>query len=202
MGEPGNSRGQRGNLSDHITALNNSQNTTNNSALPTYESARGTDLSLSTLTAMAQGGGSYTEPRYNTTSSGPPSIPTSLHRNTLPNNKNLRRTRTPPSGGCVNFLRPQRLLHPNRSLSLSACVDQLMMRSSFRSNNAHNSFSRQSSGGNGHSRSLENLVLHPAALGRSSIVTLDRNDAEDDTRTQSNRQNINKDCNDLTPSVI
>lgn len=183
MGEPGNSRGHRSNLSDHIAGQLGSS-TLEDSCVgssvgpPSYASVN-MDLSLNTLTSLVPPMSPITHPQtvYTMPQPPPPPLPSTLQPMRLASDKNRRPATSPttPTNNCVpNFLRPQRYLHSNRSLSLSGCVDQLMVRNSFRGGNNHifNRRNAESGAATGYqSRSLENLVLNTAAIGQSSAMT-------------------------------
>lgn len=187
MGEPGNSRGHLSNLGDHLSGLNsgigsrNFEDSCSSATIlgpPSYASVN-IDLSLNTLTSLVP---------PMTTSTVQQSIYTmpnsSHHQIPIGSDKNLRPATSPttPTNNCVpNFLRPQRYLHSNRSLSLSGCVDQLMTRNSFRGNNNSNHFFARLNVEPPQSRSLENLVLNSAAIGQSSAMTTLDDDSSPDS---------------------
>lgn len=183
IGEPGNSRGHLSNLGDRLSSLNSGIGSRNlsdscgsapNMGPPSYASVN-IDLSLNTLTSLV--------PAIST--GAPESVVYTLSNHQIPigGDKNLRPATsptTPTNNNCVpNFLRPQRYLHSNRSLSLSGCVDQLMARNSFRGQaNASHFFTtlRPAAVDAQQSRSLENLVLNSAEIGQSSAMTSNAGD--------------------------
>lgn len=186
MGEPGNSRGHLSNLSDRLSGLNSGigsrnfddscSSATNGTMEPPSYASVNIDLSLNTLTSLVP---------PMTTSTGQQSVYTmpnsSHHQIPMGSDKNLRPATspaTPTNSNCVpNFLRPQRYLHSNRSLSLSGRVDQVA-RNSFRGNNINSHYFHPDPI---QSRSLENLVLNTAEIGQSSAImtTLEVNSPED-----------------------
>lgn len=181
MGEPGNSRGHLSNLSDRLSGLNSglgsrnledSCSSTTIMGPPSYASVN-IDLSLNTLTALVPtltptvpGQSVYTLPNSSHHQIPIVGSDKSVHPATSPT--------TPTNSNCVpNFLRPQRYLHSNRSLSLSGCAEQLVARNSFRGTNAaHNHFFNRRIVDPPQSRSLENLVLNSAEIGQSSAMTM------------------------------
>lgn len=180
MGEPGNSRGHLSNLSDRLSGLNsgigsrNLEDSCSSATImgpPSYASVN-IDLSLNTLTALV--------PTIATTVPGQSvyMLPNSSHHQIpIGSDKSLHPATTPTTptnNNCVpNFLRPQRYLHSNRSLSLSGCADQLVARNSFRgTNTSHNHFFNRRNVDPPQSRSLENLVLNSAEIGQSSAMTM------------------------------
>lgn len=172
MGEPGNSRGHLSNLSDRLSGLNSGIGSRNledscNSVMgpPSYASVN-IDMSLNTLTSLV--------PPVTTNTGQQSSIytmPDSSHHQIpqIGSDKSLRPATSPttPTNCVPNFLRPQRYLHGNRSLSLSGC-------NSFRGNNTH--FFHRRNFDPPQSRSLENLVLNSAAIGQSSAMVSPEDD--------------------------
>lgn len=169
MGEPSN-------LSDRLSGLNSGLGSRNfevscssgtHIGPPSYASVN-IDLSLNTLTSLV--------PPPTSASVGTPSVysmaNSSHHHIPLGGGpKGIRPATsptTPTHNNCVpNFLRP---LQSNRSLSLGGCMEPNLARNSFRSNFFNRSPPQ--------SRSLENLVLNPAAMGHSQspVVVLNHND--------------------------
>lgn len=191
MGEPGNSRGHLSNLGDHLSGLNsgigsrNFEDSCSSATIlgpPSYASVN-IDLSLNTLTSLVP------PMTTNTAQQSIYTMPNSSHHQIpIGSDKNLRPATSPTTptnnntNNCVpNFLRPQRYLHSNRSLSLSGCVDQLMTRNSFRGNNNSNHFFARLNVEPPQSRSLENLVLNSAAIGQSRAMTTLEDDSSPDS---------------------
>lgn len=211
MGEPGGSRGHLSNLSDHLSGLNsgigsrNFEDSCSSATIlgpPSYASVN-IDLSLNTLTSLVPPLTTTMTSNTPTTNTGQQSIYTmpdsSHHQIPIGSDKSLRPATsptTPTNHNCVpNFLRPQRYLHSNRSLSLSGCVDQLMTRNSFRgagNNNTNNAshFLSRLNVEPPQSRSLENLVLHTAAIGQSRAMTMLEDDQSLDSASGVTVQSV------------